>query len=149
MAKKPSDKRLTKYIDDTWSLLVRFRADNKCEVCGSQDSVQAHHIIGRGNWRLRWEPRNGVALCSKHHKFDRHQSAHLNSLWFNEWLDKYHKEDVEWLREREMVTYSWKRHEKEDILKELRALQKLEDKKEISNFEIAFDEGYYKPRVFV
>jgi hypothetical protein len=147
MAKKPSDKRLTKYIDDTWSLLVRFRAGNKCEVCGSQDNVQAHHIIGRGNWRLRWETRNGVALCSKHHKFDRHRSAHLNPLWFDEWLDKHHKKDVKWLREREMITYSWKRHEKEDILKELRSLQKLEDKGEISNFEIAFNEGYYLPRL--
>jgi len=130
MAKKPSDKRLTINIDAQWSKIIRFRAGGKCEVCGSQSNVQAHHIVGRGNWRLRWETKNGIALCSKHHKFDRHQSAHLNPLWFDDWLKKY----------------SWKRHEKEDLLQELKSLYKLKDKDKIINFEIQFDEGYYLPR---
>ena len=143
--RKISDKGLTKKLDDTWSLLVRFRARDKCEVCGSK-SIQAHHIISRGNWRLRWEVRNGVALCEKHHKFDRHMSAHLNPLWFNEWLEENHKKEIDWLRERQYLTYSWKRFEKLDLLEELKLLYASGDKEKISNFEILFENGYYKPR---
>lgn len=147
MGRRLTDKGLTKKVDDLWSLLVRYRAKNKCEVCGTIQGVQAHHIIGRGNWRLRWETKNGIALCEKHHKFDRYQSAHLNPLWFNEWLEKYHSEDVKWLRERENITYSWKRHEKLDVVKELKSLLELEDREQIFNFSISFDEGYYLPRL--
>ncbi len=143
--RKISDKGLTRKLDNTWSLLVRFRAGDKCEVCGSK-SVQAHHIIGRNNWRLRWEIKDGIALCEKHHKFDRYRSAHLNPLWFNEWLEENHKEDVKWLRERQYITYSWKRFEKLDLLEELKLLYESKDKGKISDFEILFENGYYKPR---
>jgi hypothetical protein len=126
---------------DLWSEIVKKKAGYKCEVCGSTENLQSHHIIGRGNWRLRWEPRNGACLCAKHHKFDRNQSAHNNPLWFNEWLQKYRKEDIEWLRKHEMETKSWKKFEKEELRKILSEVIQWNDKKKIAKFTLPLDEN--------
>jgi len=139
-------KGLTRKLDyDLWSPLVKKKAKYKCEVCGATENLQSHHIIGRGNWRLRWEVRNGVCLCAKHHKFDKHRSAHNNSPWFNEWLDKYRKNDVLWLRKHEMEVKSWKRWEKEYLIELLEDVMTWDDLKKVSKFTLPLDENCHLP----
>lgn len=140
MGRKLTQKGLTKILDDLWAEIVKKRAGYKCEVSGTTENLQSHHIIGRSNWRLRWEPRNGVCLSAKHHKFDRHQSAHNNPLWFNGWLEKYRKEDVKWLRKHEMETKSWKQFEKEELREILSNVLELNEE-EIAKFILPLDEN--------
>ena len=60
--------------DAVWSKAVR--RDGRCLVCGTTESLQAHHLISRWIIPLRHELMNGVCLCPKHHKWDRHISGH-------------------------------------------------------------------------
>lgn len=81
MAKR-TVKSVKKSCDKLWSELVR--AGGHCERCGatSEDSqLHAHHVYGRNNHRLRWEPRNGVCLCARCHRY-----FHDNPLEFANWF---------------------------------------------------------------
>jgi len=92
--KKFSKIRFRKRLDTAWSLAVKNRAGHSCEVCGKQESLNSHHIVGRRNLRLRWEVFNGVCLCAGCHMF-KTNSAHQNPIWFNAWLEAYRSEDLQ------------------------------------------------------
>jgi len=54
-----------------WSIKVRKRDKNKCVICGSKKSLNAHHLNG-WKWDIgnRKNVDNGVSLCEEcHHKF--------------------------------------------------------------------------------
>ncbi len=82
----PSSPFWRRKADALWSLAVRARAGNACEICGAKENVQAHHLLDRSYSPTRHEPRNGVALCALHHKYSRFQSAHRGGLLFHSWL---------------------------------------------------------------
>jgi len=119
MPRKPSRKTLKTKLDKAWSIAVKKRAGNVCEVCKSSKSLNAHHIVGRRNLRLRWELYNGVCLCAKHHVFGMN-SAHQNSEWFHFWLEEHRWEDLAKVNV-EMVKgiKKWTMDELQDKLKEL------------------------------
>jgi len=79
-------------LDKAWS--KRILSKGKCEVCGSTSYLNAHHIEGRRNLRLRWDLRNGVCLCSGCHMF-RKESAHQSPEWFHFWLEENRWEDLQ------------------------------------------------------
>ena len=87
--------QVRKSLDNLWSLAVKKKANNKCEVCGKVRSLNSHHIVGRRNLQVR-NIRNGVCLCVKHHKFGV-ESAHEDPLWFREWLEENRWEDYSYL----------------------------------------------------
>ena len=119
MPRKPSKKTLKTKLDKAWSLAIRKRAGNKCEVCGKKESLNAHHIVGRRNLRLRWELYNGVALCAGHHTF-KLESAHQDSEWFHFWLEEHRWEDLCKVNvERVKGIKKWSIDELQDKLKEL------------------------------
>jgi len=86
-----------KKLDKKWSELIRSKG--QCEICGKTESLNAHHIIGRRNYTLRWARQNGCCLCAGHHTFAR-QSAHQDPEWFHDWLEENRHEDLEYLREK-------------------------------------------------
>lgn len=86
-------KSLTAKLDKLCSQLTR--AFGRCEKCGRTENLQTHHVYGRANRRLRWEPRNLVCLCPACHL----QWAEANPLDFVDWFDNYRITDGEWLRE--------------------------------------------------
>jgi len=50
-----------------WRVIV-IRRDKVCQICGSNKKRHAHHIeSGAYNKELRFEPINGVCLCSRCH----------------------------------------------------------------------------------
>ena len=110
--------KLTKKLDTAWSEAVKKRAGHKCEVCGTSEGLNSHHIIGRTNRTTRWDVRNGVSLCVSHHKFGR-QSAHEDPLWFKEWLEDERWEDVLYLYNIKDTITKWTLVDMEDKLKEL------------------------------
>ena len=69
-----------------WSKAVRERDENKCVICGKEKYIQAHHILPKRFFRnFALEIDNGISLCPAHHCFGKF-SAHMNSVWFSEWL---------------------------------------------------------------
>lgn len=59
-------------------------------------NVEAHHLISRANISTRHCVENGIGLCSKHHKFCNHLSAHGAPLAFAEWIQDYMPDTWEW-----------------------------------------------------
>jgi predicted restriction endonuclease len=122
-----------KTLDKQWSLLVKYKAGYKCEVCGKtqhQTRLNSHHIIGRRNKMTRWDLRNGVCLCVRHHKFGI-QSAHEDSPWFNVWLEKYRKEDLEYVNSIKNQIKKWTPSEREELIEEYK--MKIKEYEESSN----------------
>jgi hypothetical protein len=78
-----SAKQQDKKILILWAKLVKLKAGNKCEKCGSVKFLNAHHIYGRNNYNCRYDLDNGCSLCSGCHKW-RRDSAHNAPLEFIE-----------------------------------------------------------------
>jgi hypothetical protein len=87
-AKTPR-RKLVDRCDAAWSLLVKWRAGWKCEVCGKLTSLQAHHVRPRTRMRLRFEPRNGCCLCWPCHR----NFAHGDGPGFASWFKTHRWED--------------------------------------------------------
>lgn len=96
--RKASRKTLGKKCDKKWGMYIHRRDDEKCVVCG-KTPAQAHHIISRKNYRLRWEPDNGVLLCCKHHTMDSKFSAHGTPTLFGEWFEEHYPQRHQFLRD--------------------------------------------------
>lgn len=84
-----------KLLDSLWSELVKWRADGKCEYCGSGEYLNSHHVFSRSNLHLRWDLENGACLCPKHHVLGNH-SAHKAPLEFAEFFKE--KRGLKWYR---------------------------------------------------
>ena len=126
--KKPLTKgKLSKKLDEAWSLSVKKRAGYKCEVCGVGESghLNSHHIVGRRNRMVRWDVRDGVCLCVKHHRFGI-ESAQEDPLWFREWLEENRWEDYAYLY---TVKNQIKKWTLEDMEKQLEELNKIINEK--------------------
>jgi hypothetical protein len=51
-----------------WKREVKEIFGNRCFFCGSNESVEAHHVESfKDNKHLRYDTQNGVCLCRKHH----------------------------------------------------------------------------------
>jgi len=99
--------------DILWSLIIRLRS-KQCQVCGKKayitkkgllvGGMNAHHIIGRGNWLFRHDLNNGHCLCVGCHKLIGQRSPHAGSIvgitayvdWFKDncpkqwaWFDEH------------------------------------------------------------
>ena len=56
--------RFNSYKLRKWSILVRWR-DRKCQICGSRERLQAHHINDKSyHPNEAYNIENGVALCA-------------------------------------------------------------------------------------
>ena len=80
-----------------WSLIVKQKAGNQCEICRGGKCLQSHHIITKRNLTLKWDLRNGVCLCANCHTLN-NLSAHGDPLFFTAWLLEHRPEDYEYLR---------------------------------------------------
>ena len=92
-------KKLRKELDDLWRDVVKLKAGQRCEcvtngqrcekrgIFGRGTNLNSHHIFGKSNFRVRWDLRNGIALCPGHHTLN-NDSAHNASPWFDKMLKK-------------------------------------------------------------
>lgn len=74
--------------DREWAKAVKEKFGNKCIICGATKMLNAHHLIPRQIKEFKYDIRNGVALCPKHHRFSFELSAHQNPIMFIAWLKK-------------------------------------------------------------
>lgn len=122
-------------LHDLWRDVVAARAGQQCEVCGAPRRVNdkgkelhhdPHHIYS-SKWEWgRYDPDNGVYLCSNCHNFGK-QSAHKAPVLFYEWLVK--KRGAEMLAELARrhngfykLTNEERRRVRDELLKELALL---------------------------
>ena len=97
MAKKPTIRQWKKKCDKLWAIIVR--SIGHCEVCGKTENLNAHHLIGRGNYKYRYDLDNGLCLCVGHHMFNRDISAHASMesiVGLLEWLQDNKPEQYRW-----------------------------------------------------
>lgn len=79
--------------DRLWSQIVRSRgACERCERTAAEGVLHAHHAYSRRNFRLRFEPRNGVCLCYRCHRW-----AEGYPILFTEWFRENRAGDVAFL----------------------------------------------------
>jgi hypothetical protein len=92
---------LVKELDELFRQVVRQRAGYKCEITGQEDGegqgkvLNVHHFIGRTNFRVRWDPDNGVLLTAGKHTLSS-WSAHKNPTWFTDQMIL--KRGAKWLQ---------------------------------------------------
>jgi len=88
-------------LDKLWREYIHARDFETCGVCNNPGN-NAHHIVGRRNRTLRWDPENGIILCPLHHTFGR-ESAHQDPLWFSEWFQTNYPDRYIWLMKKRNV----------------------------------------------
>ena len=117
-------KKLNDHLDKLWKEIILLRDNNQCQRCGkkasrgSGNSIQAHHIYGRSNFRVRWNPTNGIALCGGCHTLTNH-AAHKAPIDFINWLKQQRGEDW-WYKlseeaNKEGGSRKWTIQEKKDL----------------------------------
>lgn len=117
-------------LDTAWSLLVKLKANNRCEYCGTPHQLNSHHIHTRQKRSTRWDILNGICLCVMHHTLSLKFSAHGTPMKFRHWLVNYKGQQfVEGLALKSNTTSKLMTFEKEELLKELN--------KEIKEFQNA------------
>ncbi len=83
-----------------WKAVVKKNAGGKCEApeeCKTVKFLNAHHIEGyMTNKGLRYNPRNGVLLCSSHHKF-KSFSAHKSFIFMYKLMTGKRRSDLIYL----------------------------------------------------
>lgn len=84
MNKRKLEKRERNKKDKVWREAIKER-DKVCVICLSSKFLNCHHIFPRNLTEFRWDLKNGILLCPKHHKWGTY-SAHKNGLWFVNWL---------------------------------------------------------------
>lgn len=96
---KPPKKR----CDTLWALNIKAMAGFICEYSGEHGTqiggdktLNAHHIIGKPNFTLRYSFDNGVCLTSGIHFFVAHHSARREG--FMEWIGKARLKRLDKLR---------------------------------------------------
>lgn len=78
LIKKPSDRLLMKY----WQEVVKARAGYRCVICGKGNPyLNAHHIFSKSHRGTKYDPDNGLCLCSGHHSLN-NDSVHKDPMFW-------------------------------------------------------------------
>ena len=73
-------------LDKLWAKCVKERAGYKSEWSGKTENLNAHHIDGKGNYRMRWELDNGVCITNGEHFYRAHKAS--TAAKFRKWAMK-------------------------------------------------------------
>ena len=85
--------------DELWAEAVKLKAGNKCVIEGACDSLNSHHLIGRSNYKYRWDVDNGVSLSTYRHTMAHDMAAHGSTsatVAFVQWLGRKRPEQWIW-----------------------------------------------------
>lgn len=73
-SKKHTD--LKKECDRLWAEVVKLRAGGRSQISGKREPVMnAHHVVGKPNNRLRYEIDNGICLTPSEHIYGIHNEG--------------------------------------------------------------------------
>ena len=86
MKQKIKIKSMKKVCDEFWSIVVKQRAGDRSEYSGKAYDKEkgvylcAHHLIGKPNYRMRYELSNGFCLTLGEHAFTAHNADRLEAF---------------------------------------------------------------------
>ena len=93
--------QIIKDMTKLWAMIIR--EVGYCQVCGTSDSLNAHHMIEVGNHLFRCDLRNGICLCASHHMYSSDISAHGRKggvmsagVRFTDWMKANKPEQWDW-----------------------------------------------------
>jgi hypothetical protein len=112
-----------KQLDLLWSQAVKVQAGYKCEISGltkHQCKLNSHHIVGKRNFTLRWDLRNGLCVSTTKHTLHR-QSVHQDPEWARQWLLEHRPSDFEYLEATKNIIVKRNTQDRKQIAKDLRA----------------------------
>jgi len=95
----PAKGRLRDMADSLWSLAVRADWGDRCAVCGTTLNLNAHHLIRRGCYPVRYLLENGICLCATHHKWCGEVSPHSNGHGFAVWIEEHYPARHQWFKD--------------------------------------------------
>ena len=80
--------------DKLWSDEIKENCGSVCLICGDAPGryLNAHHLIPKEIKEHRYDLENGIALCTKHHRFSFKLSAHQNPIAFIIWFESNYPE---------------------------------------------------------
>jgi len=87
-------KKLRKELDDIWREIIYLTYNYTCEICWEEltpVTCNAHHIIGRGNFNVRWDKDNGSLLCYYDHNIAKN-APHYDNEKYLIWLREHRPE---------------------------------------------------------
>lgn len=108
MNKQKEERKRRKRLDKIWSDEVKDRDGRRCVMCGQDKYLNAHHIIPREIHEMRYDVRNGISLCPKHHKYNFQISAHKNGPAFFMWLMLNRHDQLLYVVKRYYEVVKWK-----------------------------------------
>lgn len=89
--------KATERADSAWALEAKYRKGFACEVCGKGYGLETHHYLPKKTYpRLRYDRRNAVVLCARHHRYDAPLSAHHDPA-FHDWFKERRPADYAYL----------------------------------------------------
>lgn len=117
-------------LDKLWSHYKK--EDAVCEICATlppgerfnYTQLQPHHIIKRGHHITRWDLRNRLWVCARHHTLGLWNETVQDNIggWFlnweseNDWMGQHRPKDKEYLREIRHITRNWTLSELEELV---------------------------------
>ena len=116
--KVKTKKNLKKSLDILWALIIAKKV--YCEVCG-KPGQNAHHVIGRINYQLRWDLRNGAYLCIGDHVFSK-DSAHNDPQGFMIWFKSTRPDDYNYLLTKKNDTKTFNILDYQEIYQNLKVI---------------------------
>jgi hypothetical protein len=120
MKAKPKRSKVIKDCDILWSKVVRQRDGNECVIEGCHaDSCHAHHIFSRKNISVRWDVKNGISLCYRHHFHWAHRDYEQFRDFCISWMGPY---EFAKLKDKAKLIQSWKTDELVEIRSQLKRL---------------------------
>ena len=81
-----------------WRPAVVIICEGRCAVCGKTEGLEAHHMISVARCLTRWNPMNGLLLCSQHHRLSTTMSGHRGQALLYSDMCLTLPERVKWLQ---------------------------------------------------
>ena len=122
MRKLTETRRLRNQLDTLWAIIIKQRADYKCEKSGKTTYLNSHHIFSRSNMSVRWDLDNGICLNAGWHTL-KTESVHKSPIEFIEWLKD--ERGIEWynrLRLKANQIKKWTTEEMKEKIKEFKGM---------------------------
>ena len=98
----PNSKYWQKKAMGEWGRIVHLQTG--CAICmqNGEDhggKVEAHHLVTRNAPECKFDPDNGILLCTWHHKFSPEISAHKAPAAFLLFLQEFYPREYEYMRQ--------------------------------------------------
>ena len=116
--KKTEFKKFHARVENVWKEACKERDDYQCQYCGSEKTLQVHHIVSRTNASTFYDLDNGITLCKACHT-----KLTFNSVFrfqFQNWLaHKFGQDFLDNLERKSRVVKKW------DVISLERKLEEL------------------------